>query len=524
MIHGDWLARREILTPNKPALVIWETGERISYRDLNARANRSANFLRGRLGIAQGDRVSILAANSADYLALFYACGKLGAIFVPLNWRLTARELAFMINDSGPKVFFYGPEYAAAVDEMKSAVSVRQYVAMERFRPGDVAAYADIQSGSPAAPPPALDFGLDQPWAILYTGGTTGLPKGAILTHGNVTWNSINTIVSWGLREDDVIPSFTPMFHTGGLNVFVNPLIHMGGTSILAKGFEVEQTLSILERGHATVLFMVPTMFTMLAASPRFASADLSSLRYCISGGAPCPAALYHAYWDRGLVFKQGYGLTEAGPNTFYVHPDDVKRKIGSVGKPLFHIDLRIVDDEGRVVPQGQVGELLIRGPHVTPGYWNRPEETARTIVDGWLHTGDLAMVDDEGFYYIVDRKKDMFISGGENVYPTEVEDVIYLHPAVLEAAVIGVPDAKWGEVGRAIVALKAGATLSESELLEFCRQRLARYKVPKSVAFVASLPKSAANKILKRTLREEYGHAPRLRVEKGMATGGKAG
>ena len=505
MFHGDWLGRRELLTPEKTALVVWETGERISYRDLNARANRAANFLSRRLGVAQGDRVGILAADSAEYLALFFACGKLGAILVPLNWRLTARELAFMVNDSAPKVLFYGAEHAAAVDEMRSGIPVRQFVAMDRARPGDVAGYADVQAGSPAAPP-AVDLGLDQPWAILYTGGTTGLPKGAVLTHGNITWNSINTIVSWGVREDDIIPSFTPMFHTGGLNVFVNPLIHMGGTSILTRSFEVEQTIDILERGRATVLFLVPTMFTMLATSPRFASADLASLRYCISGGAACPAALYHTYWDRGLLLKQGYGLTEAGPNTFYVHPDDVKRKIGSVGKPLFHIDLRIADDEGHDVPQGQVGELLIRGPHVVPGYWNRPEETAKTIVDGWLHTGDLATRDDEGFYSIVDRKKDMFVSGGENVYPTEVEDVIYQHPAVLEAAVIGVPDAKWGEVGRAVVVLKAGKALTETELLDFCRERLARYKVPKSAAFVPSLPKSAANKVLKRTLREEYG------------------
>lgn len=506
MIHGDWLTKRETLTPNKTALIVWETNERISYQAFNARANRTANFLRQRLGIAQGDRVSILAANSAEYLELLFACGKLGAILVPLNWRLTARELAFMVNDSGPKALFYGPEYAAVVDELKPAVSVRQFVAIGQARPGDVAGYADIQAGSAATPPPAVEFGLERPWAILYTGGTTGLPKGAILTHGNITWNSINTIVSWGLREDDIIPSFTPMFHTGGLNVFVNPLIYIGGTSVLAKGFDVEQAIDIIEQAGATVLFMVPTMFTMLTTSPRFATADVSSLRYCISGGAPCPAALYHAYWDRGLVFKQGYGLTEAGPNTFYVHPDDIKRKIGSVGKPLFHIDLRVVEDDGGDAPQGQVGELLIRGPHVTPGYWNRPEETARTIVDGWLHTGDLAIQDNEGFYYIVDRKKDMFISGGENVFPTEVEDVIYQHPAVLEAAVIGVTDAKWGEVGRAIVTLKTGKTISETELLDFCRERLARYKVPKSVVFVPSLPKSAANKILKRILRDEYG------------------
>jgi fatty-acyl-CoA synthase len=505
MIHGDWLARREMLTPNKTALIVWETSERVSYCDLNARANRMANFLHQRLGIAQGDRVSILAANSAEYLALLFACGKLGAILVPLNWRLTARELAFMVNDSAPKALFYGPEYAAVVDELRPGVEVRQFVALDQARPGDVAAYAGIQVGSAATPPPAVEFGPEQPWAILYTGGTTGLPKGAILTHGNITWNSINTIVSWGLREDDIIPSFTPMFHTGGLNVFVNPLIHIGGTSILAKGFDTEQAIDIIGQARVTVLFQVPTMFTLLAASPRFPAADFSSLRYCISGGAPCPAALYQTYWDRGLAFKQGYGLTEAGPNTFYLHPDDIRRKIGSVGKPLFHIDLRIVQDDGRDAPQGQVGELLIRGPHVTPGYWNRPEATAETIVDGWLHTGDLATQDNEGFYYIVDRKKDMFISGGENVYPTEVEDVIYLHPAVLEAAVIGVADAKWGEVGRAIVTLKSGKTLTETELLDFCRERLARFKAPKSVVFAPSLPKSAANKILKRTLRDMY-------------------
>ena len=332
---------------------------------------------------------------------------------------------------------------------------------------------------------------------ICYTGGTTGLPKGAILSHGNMTWNSINTVMSWGLDQDDVAILNSPLFHTGGLNVFTLPLIHAGGASILCAGFDADQVFDLIADGSVTLYFGVPTMFIVMQQHPRWPQADFSRLKLVISGGAPCPMPVFERFWEKGVDFKTGYGLTEAGPNTFWLPQADVRRKPGAVGFPLMHVDVQNVRPDGSRCAPGEPGELLIRGPHVTPGYWNNPAATAEAIRDGWLHTGDLAIRDDEGYYTIVGRLKDMIISGGENIYPAEVESVMYRHPAIKEAALIGVPDDKWGEVGRAVVVKEHD--LTEDELIDFLRGFLARYKVPKSVVFVDALPKTGAGKIDKK-------------------------
>jgi fatty-acyl-CoA synthase len=423
-----------------------------------------------------------------------------------LNWRLTPYELEKLLADGAPIALVYGSEFVPQVNALRGKIaSLQYYVALgEKASPEDIL-FSERESFSDE-PLPEVDLDWDSPWVICYTGGTTGLPKGAVLTHRSITANAVNTVISWGLTPDDVAILNAPLFHSGGLNVFTAPLVYIGGTSIVCKGFDPDQVFDLIRDAGVTVFFGVPTMFIMLQQHPRWEEADFSRLKIVISGGAPCPMPVFEKFWERDVNFKTGYGLTEAGPNTFWLPPEDVRRKPGSVGFPLFHIDVKIVREDGTECGPDEVGELLIRGPHVCAGYWNNPEATAEAFKDGWLHTGDLAKRDAEGYYYIVGRIKDMFISGGENVYPAEIESVLYAHPAVAEAAVIGIPDPKWGEVGRAIVALRPGASVTEEELLAFCRERLARYKVPKSIVFVDALPKTGAGKIDKERLKKEYG------------------
>jgi len=507
MIVGDWVGRRALLTPNKVALIDTLNGNRpITYREWSRTVNRTARFLQERLGVQKGDRVAILAKNCVEYLDLWFALGRIGGIMQTLNWRLTPYELEKLLTDGAPVALVYGSEFIPQVNALRGKIpNLRYYVTLgEKASPEDIL-FSEREAFSDD-PLPEVDLDWDTPWVICYTGGTTGLPKGAVLTHRSITANAVNTVVSWGLTPDDVAILNAPLFHSGGLNVFTAPLVYIGGTSIVCKEFDPDQVFDLIRDAGVTVFFGVPTMFIMLQQHPRWEEADFSRLKIVISGGAPCPMPVFEKFWERGVNFKTGYGLTEAGPNTFWLPPEDVRRKPGSVGFPLFHTDVKIVREDGTECGPDEVGELLIRGPHVCAGYWNNPEATAEAFKGGWLHTGDLAKRDAEGYYYIVGRIKDMFISGGENVYPAEIESVLYSHPAVAEAAVIGIPDPKWGEVGRAIVALRPGASVTEEELLDFCRERLARYKVPKSIIFVDALPKTGAGKIDKERLKKEYG------------------
>ncbi|MDB4897705.1 MAG: putative long-chain fatty-acid-CoA ligase [Firmicutes bacterium] len=489
---GDWLGRRARYTPHKEGLVVMPGAQnagagnpggaplRLTFDQWNRRANRMAHCLRAR-GIGKGDRVGVLAQNCPEMLDLLFACGKLGAIFVPYNWRLTAAELAPLVADSQPGLLLCGPHCAAPAAVALVDLQLEQY---------------------PDSPPEPVTVDLEDPWMILYTGGTTGRAKGAVLSHRQVTWNAWNTIAGWGLSPDDRVPILTPFFHTGGLNVLTTPLVQLGGTSVLMGPFDPGQLLEAVTTERLSIIFMVPTMFQMMTEHPGFAAADFARIKFLISGGASCPRPVAEAYWAKGVIFKTGYGMTEVGPNCFALPDHEMQRRAGSVGFPIFHAGMRLMVDD-RACGPGEVGELQIAGPHLCSGYWGDPAASRESNPDGWFRTGDLAYQDDEGFYYIVDRKKDMFISGGENVYPVEVETVLYRHPAVAEAAVVGVPDARWGEVGKAFVALKRGRVVSEAELIAHCRTQLARYKVPKSVAFRPSLPKSAAGKILKRALRD---------------------
>jgi fatty-acyl-CoA synthase len=350
---------------------------------------------------------------------------------------------------------------------------------------------------------PVLHY--DDAWAIIYTSGTTGRPKGAQVTYGNFFYNAVGMGQAIDLSSQDVNINVLPAFHIGGLGLYACPTFHAGGTVIVMRAYDPAEFLQLIETWEVTVLLLVPSIYQALIQYPEIDKYNLSSVRSWASGGSALPPALVHQFAERSITIQQGFGMTETGPTVFLIDQESAVSKAGSVGKPVLHTDVCIMDHNGNKLGPDQVGELCIRGGNVTTGYWNRPEATSEAIVDGWLHSGDAAKFDDEGFYYIVDRWKDMFISGGENVYPAEVENVIYQHQAVSEVAVIGVPDPKWQEVGMAIVVLKGGHSLSEEELIEFCEGKLARFKIPKSVVIEESLPRTAAGKVLKRQLREVY-------------------
>jgi fatty-acyl-CoA synthase len=501
IVH-DWLTRRAQLSPDRLALIdAIRGGRRITFREWSAATWRTARLLHDTLGVRRGERVAVLAMNCVEYLDLLFACARLGAILQPLNWRLSSEELKGLLADAEPVVLVYGPDFRAQVEAVRAhAPSVRHVVSLEDSpaRPATDVPFAARDALSDAPLPP-VELEASDAWVLCYTGGSTGLPKAAILTHGSITANAANTVVSWGLTADDVALLNAPLFHTGGLNVFTTPLVYVGGTSVVCRGFDVEQVFDLIHRREVSLVFGVPTMFIEMQRHPRFDAVDFSHLKLLISGGAPCPAPVFERFFARGVDFKTGYGLTEAGPNNFWLPPGEVRRKPGAVGVPLFHIEARLEGD-------GHEGELLLRGPHLCAGYWRRPEETAKTFADGWLHTGDLAERDADGCYRIVGRVKDLIISGGENIYPAEVESVLAGHPDVAEVAVIGVPDPKWGEVPRALVVLRPGTGLTAEGLLAYCQGRLARYKTPKTVRFVDTLPRTGAGKVDRRELASRHG------------------
>jgi fatty-acyl-CoA synthase len=506
MHSADLLTSRARLTPDREALLYTHTGERFTYAQLNARANRAANFLRA-LGVGKGDRVSILAHNSVIYLDLFYGIAKIGAIFAPLNWRLTARELSYIVSDCEPQVVLCGPEFTQTLNDLRGQLRDAKIVSVEDARIENALCYeTEIARASDAEPErPALD--ANDPYCLLYTSGTTGKPKGAILPHRQILWNCINTCISWGLREDDVTPILTPLFHAGGLFAFLTPILYIGGRVILARAFEPEESLKMIVAEKCTVVLGVPTLFQMWFTTPYFSQADFSRARFFINGGASIPVPLMQSWVAaKGGIFRQGYGLTEVGPNCFSMTDAESIAKRGAVGKPILHSAMRLINPEtGNDVGANEPGELLIRGPHVCAGYWKNSDATARAISDGWFHTGDMARRDEDGYFFIIGRFKDMIKSGGENVYAAEVETIFRDHPAVADAALIGKPDPKWDEVGLMIVLLKPGHTATEDELLKFCDGKLARFKIPKQVIFTDALPYSPYGKIEKVKLREKY-------------------
>jgi len=506
MHAADILSKRAVLTPDREALYDLHTGIRYTFADINTRANQAANFLREKYNVQKGDRVSILAQNCLPFVDLLFGLGKIGAIFAPLNWRLTARELVYIVNDLQPKVLICGPEYTSVLDEMRSSINVESLISLEGAELPGVESYESLLEQAPGSEPERPPLDADDGYCILYTSGTTGKPKGAVLPHRQVLWNAINTVISWGLSENDISPILTPMFHSGGLFVFLVPLFYAGGRIVLARNFDPEESLKVIMDEKCTVILGVPTLFQVWMNSPMFDKADFSHVHFFISGGAPCPPKLIEDWsHTKGVIMRQGYGLTEVGVNCFSMTDEDALRKAGSVGKPIFHSQMRLVDTDGNDVPQGETGELVISGPTVCVGYWRNPEATAEALVDGWFHTGDMARQDEEDYFYIAGRYKDMLISGGENIYAAEVEAVFREHEAVADAALIGQPDEKWGEVGLMIVLLKPEGTATGEVLKKFCGERLARYKVPKRVEFLDELPYSPYGKVIKAELRKMF-------------------
>jgi len=500
---GDWSGRRAILTPNQEAIVDFIEKKRYTYNELNVRAKQLAQVLLNK-GITKGDRIAMLSTNRIECIDLFLATGKIGAILVPFNIRLSVQELEYLIKKTKPSLLFYDPGLESLTNDIKVTNLIDENIVMgNKPIQNDPASQILMNDVSESIfKKPAIKF--EDPHLILFTGGTTGLPKGAVLSHRMIYWNSVNTILSWSLNSDDVQPLLFPLFHTGGWNVLLVPFYHLGAKTILMGEFNPEETLKVIEQEKCTIVIGVPTMFHVIANSPKFNSTNLKSVKTFISGGAPCPVAIMEKYWAKNQPFKMGYGLTEVGPNNFYLPENRIKEKPTSVGLPVFYCDMKIIETQtNKRVKQGNVGELLLKGPHIFSGYWDEPDETKKTIEsDGWVHTGDLAMQDEEGYFYIVGRRKEMYISGGENIYPVEIEELLFKHPAVDLAAVIGVPDEKWGEVGKAFITLKPGKNTSKEEVRNYLIERLAKYKVPKYIEIRDDLPTSATGKILKRELK----------------------
>ncbi|MFE6336555.1 long-chain fatty acid--CoA ligase [Streptomyces sp. NPDC057798] len=505
---GSWPARRARKTPDRVAVV--HDDRTWTYGELHRRVLRLAHALRA-LGTRRGDRIAYLGPNHPAVLETLFAAGAIGAVFVPLNTRLAAPELAYNLADSGSTVLIHAPEQAAAARAAADEAQVPHRIALQG--PGDGApGYEEFLAGGGTAP---LDEPVapDDPCMIMYTSGTTGRPKGAVLSHANIIWNSVNVIVDTDLSGDEVTLVMAPLFHTAGLNMTCLPTLLKGGRVVLLAAFDAARVLEVIESRRVTYMFGVPTMYDAMAAHPRWATTDLSGLRTLTCGGAPVPSRTIAAYLARGLAFSQGYGMTEASPGVLFLDREQASAKAGSAGVPHFFTDIRVVRADGSDAAPGEAGEVLVHGPNVMTGYWGRPEDTEAAFTHGrWLRTGDVARIDVDGYGYIVDRVKDMFVSGGENVYPAEVEDALLTHSAVTECAVIGVPDPVWGEVGRAVVVLAPGVRADEDDILGHLRDRLAKYKIPKSLVVARSLPRTASGKIIKPAVRDTYGTGPAAR------------
>ena len=496
----DWIAHHARFAPQSEAAHDLASGRRFTYAEMDQRVSRAALWLRNAFDVQPGDRIAVLSMNDTDVFELQFACRRLGAVFLPLNWRLAVPELEFICKDATPVVLVHGDEFTDAALQVARLAPVPHTANLANGKPS--AYEAGLAKASGTLVPPALD--LADTWTVMYTSGTTGRPKGARITYQMCVFNSVHCAMTVGLTTHTRNLVFLPTFHTGGLNVYANPTFHTGGCNVVLRSFDPGRFLALMTDREVglTDLLGVPTNFLMLAQEPGFAAADLSHIRSMGVGGAASPLSLLETYGRKGIALRQGWGMTETGPMGLFLSADKAMAKIGSSGLPPLYVRLKICDPDGNPVKQGETGELMIKGPNVTPGYWNRPEANRTSFTaDGWFHTGDAARQDEDGYYYIVDRWKDMFISGGENVYPVEVENVIYQLDGVLETAVVGVPHEKWGEVGRAFVVLKPGANLDEGAVIEHCGTQLARFKVPKEVRFLDELPHNATGKVLKHQL-----------------------
>jgi fatty-acyl-CoA synthase len=499
--HYDWIAHFGRRTPDRLAVVDLASGRRFSYAQFDARISRLAAHLRDIIGIKRGDRIAVLALNTSDTLEVQFASGRIGAIFLPLNTRLTVPELQYIVDDATPTLMIHDAELAETALPVAKLCKVPSALVL-----GPDGCYERAIAASPPLDQAEI-VTLDDLSTIMYTSGTTGQPKGAIITHGMTFWNCVNLGGPAYISPSSVLLTVLPLFHTGGLNCYTNPVLHAGGTVLIMRAFDPALALQLIsDPSHGiNVFFGVPSIYQFMAQHPAFADSDFSRLVIGGVGGAPMPVPLLKVWEARGVALQQGYGMTETSPAVLTLDREDARRKAGSSGKPVLHTEVRIVKPDGSEAGIGELGELWVRGPNVTPGYWNGSDANASSFTDGWLHTGDAARIDEEGFYYIVDRWKDMYISGGENVYPAEVENVLHQLAAIAEAAVIGIPSEQWGETGMAIIAVKPGHSITEAEIFAHCETNLARFKRPHLIGFVDALPRNATGKIHKPTLRKNF-------------------
>jgi fatty-acyl-CoA synthase len=506
MCFNDWLSRRRLYTPQRVAVVDDADGQSYRYGELDARAVRVAHHLQDTLAVQPGDRVACLSSNRVEYLDLYFACGKVGAVLVPLNLRLPQAGVIELLEDCRAKLLVYEANFAEIAAAAQHAGAVPRCLPIEaNGQSSDEKSLAQVLATSDL-PEPAIEvYQADESDTamILYTSGTTGRAKGAMIPYRQIHWNALNTIIGLQLTHDDAAFLNMPLYHTGGWHVLFTPLMLLGGRVILQQRFDPVRCNELLGPQGITILFGVPTTLRMMWQAANFSAADFSRVRFAIFGGESCALPVIKAYGERGVAMRQGYGLTEAGPNCFSLPADDSIRKQGSIGFPNFHVGARLVKEDGGEAEAGEVGELWMKGPHVFAGYWDNPGETANTLRQGWLATGDLMTRDADGYYYVVGRKKDMYVSGGENVYPAHVERILQSHEAVAMAAVVGTPDPQWGETGWAFVACHADKSVGEGELLAWCKQHLATFQCPTQFVMMKELPMGPSGKTDKLALAQ---------------------
>jgi acyl-CoA synthetase (AMP-forming)/AMP-acid ligase II len=509
ILLGDILRKAAKLNPDKEAIIFKEN--RFTFKTFFERTNNIANFLMNS-GVKKGDRIAVLMENCHQYAELYFAIPKSGGIAVPINYRLAAEEIEWIINFSEANTLIFGEKYIDTIRRIRSTIpSVRNFIGIGIIG-NEFINYDNMLSGS--SDEPHVDIHDDDVACIYWTSGTTGRPKGAMLTHRNLISSATNTCVCYKESFGDSFIIISPMFHSASpCHLFAR--VSMGNTCVILEGWEMRLYLETIQKEKITHIFLLPTMIRWVLESAVVQNYDLSTLRLLHYGGAPLDVdTIKKAKKIFGCDLIQGFGMTEIGPSAVSesTREDHIldgstekEERFASVGRDAFNAEVRIVDDDDNEVPVGEVGEICVRGQHVMKGYWRMPTETDEALKNGWFHTGDLGRRDKGGYIYVVDRKKDMIISGAENIYSAEVERAISFHPAVSEVAVVGVPDKIWGEAVKAVVVLKEGVEATEEEIIEHCKKHLASYKKPKSVDFVKELPKSEMGKILKRDLRATY-------------------
>ena len=496
---GTFLTKRAELFPHRESVVCED--QRLTFAQMNERCNKLVNALR-KMGVEKGDRVAILAFNEPEYYDLFNAAAKMGAIMVTLNYRLAGPELQYIMEDSGAKVLIFSKEFAEVVDSFRNDVPAEHYIVISDDPPEWSSSYAKTIAGESADEPDVVGGG-DETLAILYTSGTTGKPKGAMLSHNNFFVTSDTIITTVGMPGDTFL-IVLPLFHIGALpGVILNS--QFGLRSVLCRTLDPVRFLELLGEEKVTAFGSVPQLLQILKMVPDFEKYDWSSVKVILVYAAPVPVTLLNEYAEAGIEVRQLYGLTECTGPAAVIDGEHALSKAGSCGLPMFYIDIKLVDEDDNEVGPEELGELIMQSQNVMLGYWGKPEETAKAIRGSWLYTGDIAKKDEEGYLYIMDRKKDMIISGGENIYPAEIEDYILSHPKVADVGVIGYPDEQWGEAVRAVVVVMEGEELSEEELIDYCKGNIGKFKIPRSVVFAPELPRTPTGKILKRVLRDEY-------------------